>query len=424
MKRIVTYLDKKIVSLLLDGNDRKELNVYDPEQEQNKYAIGAVYIGKVSNIVKNLNAAFVRIGAAGEKESPSDCFLPLEDLQPNVSAPDFSPIFIKRNNPNTLCPGDELLVQIKREPIKTKPATLTTHLTFPGRYAVILPETGNISISRKIVDPDWKSRIKSVLEPLAGKTVGIIVRTNAYTAEEREVEDEIRYLIGLCEDVVKNARYRTVYSCLYMPDPLWLTDLRDRRMQGGLDEICTDDEALYRKMKEYLIGNYHYPEDKIVFEKDAALARTYFVSRVLEDALRKRVWLKSGAYLVIEPTEALTVIDVNTGKAINKKDMRSHILSINREAAAEAARQIRLRNLSGIILIDFINMPDPTDKADLLEHLNGLLSEDPVKTTLVGISKLDLVEITREKVRKPLHEMFDHANSEIGASAAKESETL
>jgi len=177
-------------------------------------------------------------------------------------------------------------------------------------------------------------------------------------------------------------------------------------------------------MKEYLIGNYHYPEDKIVFEKDAALARTYFVSRVLEDALRKRVWLKSGAYLVIEPTEALTVIDVNTGKAINKKDMRSHILSINREAAAEAARQIRLRNLSGIILIDFINMPDPTDKADLLEHLNGLLSEDPVKTTLVGISKLDLVEITREKVRKPLHEMFDHANSEIGASAAKESETL
>ena len=128
--------------------------------------------------------------------------------------------------------------------------------------------------------------------------------------------------------------------------------------------------------------------------------------------LRKRVWLNSGAYLVIEPTEALTVIDVNTGKAINKKDMHSHIYAINREAAAEAARQIRLRNLSGIILIDFINMPNREDKDELMKYLKGLLEEDPTQTTLVGISKLDLVEITRQKVRKPLHETFRRKSDE------------
>ena len=175
-------------------------------------------------------------------------------------------------------------------------------------------------------------------------------------------------------------------------------------MHAGSEGIVTDDPALYEQMHKYLVDVYHFPEDMLVLQQDSSVSSLYNVDRVIEDALRKRVWLNSGAYLVIEPTEALTVIDVNTGKAINKKDMRSHIFAINKEAAAEAARQIRLRNLSGIILIDFINMPDKEDKAELMNVLGGLLAQDPVKTNLIGISKLDLVEITRQKVRRPLHE--------------------
>lgn len=406
MKRLIMRRDDKILSLAVEERNVKELNVYDPESNDSPFAIGAIYIGKVANIVKNLNAAFVNIGVSGENSESAHCFLPLDDLNPTVNAPDYAPIFIKRNNPNLVCPGDELLVQILREPIKTKPATLTTHLAFDGRYAVILPDSDTLSISRKITDSEWKNRIRAVLEPLTGEHVGIILRTNAYEADESEVEDEIRHLTATCRAVLDGAPYRTVYSCLYKPSPLWLKELRDIRSGKDYPEIETDDPGLFDRMKEYLVNDYHFPEEKLKLESEASLLSIYNVERLLEDLLRKRVWLNSGAYLVIEPTEALTVIDVNTGKAINKKDMRSHICEINREAAAEAARQIRLRNLSGIILIDFINMPDSEDKDELMKYLKGKLDEDPIQTTLVGISKLDLVEITRRKVRKPLHETF------------------
>ena len=254
--------------------------------------------------------------------------------------------------------------------------------------------------------------MKGVLEPLTGGRVGIILRTNAYEADESEVEEEIRRLTALCRSTIEGAPYRTVFSCLYKPCPLWLSDLRDIRSRGDYPEIETDVADLYEQMKTSLVGDYHFQEDKLRLESENSLISIYNVERLLEDLLRKRVWLNSGAYLVIEPTEALTVIDVNTGKAINKKDMRSHIYAINREAATEAARQIRLRNLSGIILIDFINMPDREDKDELMKYLKSLLEEDPTQTTLVGISKLDLVEITRQKVRKPLHETFRRRSDE------------
>lgn len=412
MKRVVVRREDKILSLAIGDRNVKELNVYDADSDVTPFTIGAIYIGKIANIVKNLNAAFVNIGVTGENSEPAHCFLPLDDLNPTAAAPNYAPIFIKRNNPNTICPGDELLVQILREPIKTKLASLTTHLAFDGRYAVILPVSDALSISKKITDVAWKARMKGVLEPLTGGRVGIILRTNAYEADESEVEEEIRRLTALCRSTIEGAPYRTVFSCLYKPCPLWLSDLRDIRSRGDYPEIETDVADLYEQMKTSLVGDYHFPEDKLRLESENSLISIYNVERLLEDLLRKRVWLNSGAYLVIEPTEALTVIDVNTGKAINKKDMRSHIYAINREAATEAARQIRLRNLSGIILIDFINMPDREDKDELMKYLKSLLEEDPTQTTLVGISKLDLVEITRQKVRKPLHETFRRRSDE------------
>ncbi|MBO7514888.1 MAG: ribonuclease E/G [Lachnospiraceae bacterium] len=404
MKRIVIRHENKIVSAQFDGRNVCDLSVYDADEAERFYTIGAMYIGKITNIVSNLNAAFVNIGNAPDGSGATNCFLPLDDLKPNINETSFSPIFIKRNNPEKVCPGDELLVQIHREPIKTKPASLTTHLSFPGRYAVILPDSDALSISKKILDTDWKNRMKDALAPYTGQSFGIILRTNAYEADINTVEEEIRSLTEVCRQVTGQAPFRKPFTCLYMPEPMWLTDLRDARSSEDFEGIVTDDPALYEQMHKYLVDVYHFPEDMLVLQQDSSVSSLYNVDRVIEDALRKRVWLNSGAYLVIEPTEALTVIDVNTGKAINKKDMRSHIFAINKEAAAEAARQIRLRNLSGIILIDFINMPDKEDKAELMNVLGGLLAQDPVKTNLIGISKLDLVEITRQKVRRPLHE--------------------
>ena len=287
MKRIVIRKDDKILSVLSDGQNIRELNVYESDESERFYTIGAMYIGKVTNIVTNLNAAFVNIGNAPDGSGPTNCFLPLDDLEPNVNAPDFKPYFIKRNNPNKVCPGDEILVQIHREPIKTKPASLTTHLSFPGRYAVIVPDSDALSISKKITDNEWKTRIRTALEPYKSTSYGIILRTNAYEVDESEVADEIRHLTEVCKSVLDAAPFRTPFSCVYMPSPLWLSDLRDMRFLDEYDEIVTDDETLYAQMKEYLIGEYHFPEEKLTLLQDASAAALYNIDRVLEDALHR-----------------------------------------------------------------------------------------------------------------------------------------
>ena len=233
------------------------------------------------------------------------------------------------------------------------------------------------------------------------------MRTNAKETTKEVIGGEVLALKQRMDELLAKAENRTCFTLLEGAEPSFILNLRDT-YAGSLQSVITDDKICYEEMRRYRDKNQKADLEKLQFYQDPLLPliKLYKLEAALEEALERRVWLKSGGYLVIEPTEALTVVDVNTGKYSGKKNAEDTILKINLEAAAETARQLCLRNLSGIIIVDFIDMAREEHKQQLLTVLEEELKKDPVKTVLVDMTKLGLVEITRKKVRKPLHEVY------------------
>lgn len=386
-KLIITRLwDGIATALYLDGR-AAELS-FDRETETP--LPGNIYIGKVKNVVKNIQAAFVEI------EDGISCYLPLSEKA--------EPYFTNKTNSPRLVAGDELLVQIAREGVKTKAPTVTANISFPGKYLVLTSGKTQTGISAKLAKAE-RERLQQIAGRLPEGNFGWILRTNAAEAEEEEILREAETLAKRFEDICRTARYRTCKSCLYRSPAAWLAHLKDIR-QTECEEILTDDQGLYDRLQAYLAENLPADAEKLSFYEDRLLPlyKLYSLEGAFEEALRERVWLKSGAYLVIQPTEALTAIDVNTGKCERGKKASETFRKINLEAARQAARQIRLRNLSGIILIDFINMDSKEEEQRLLAALDAELQKDPVKAYAVDITPLGLAEVTRKRVQKPLAE--------------------
>ncbi len=381
----------RIISALYENGILMELTC---EEETAGQLLGNIYIGRVKNIVENIQAAFVEIS------NQVICYLAFQDLK--------NPIFTSVKTGNTLKVGDELLVQVSKEAVKTKAPVVTTNLNFTGKYAVLTTGSQRIGVSAKIPE-DRKAELKALVEPFAAQDYGFVVRTNAKAASEEELRKEIRQLTGQYRELCEIAAHRPCFSLLHKALEGHMTHLRDTYMES-LDEILTDDPALYEEMLSYLSCKQPEDQKKLKLYHDPfPLIKLYNLESALQDALKERVWLKSGAYLVIQQTEALAVIDVNTGKFSGHKQMQDTFLKINLEAAEEIARQIRLRNLSGIIIVDFIDMERSQDRQMLMDSFHHALKQDPVKTSLVGISKLNLVELTRKKIRRPLGEQLTQA---------------
>lgn len=390
---LITRHGKKIVSSLFEENTMIQVHM---EQAKSTSLLGNVYVGKVKNIVKNINAAFVEI-ADGQM-----CYLALNETR--------TPIFCNAKKNNKICIGDELIVQVSKDAIKTKNPSVTTKLQFAGKYVVLTHGDTRISISSKIKENEDRQRLQKMAKDAVEqeKGFGMIIRTNALLAEETLVETEMKILISTYQEILRTGRYKSSFSQLYQAPNGYLCDIRDG-YEEKIERILTDDEKIYKQIEQYLAK--YQPQDLKKLEKyednRITLNQLYGVETKIEKAIQERVWLKSGAYLVIQPTEALTVVDVNTGKAIaGKKVAEKHFLKINLEAAVEIARQIRLRNLSGILIIDFIDMEQKEAKQELIALLEKEIKKDPIKTVFVDMTKLNLVELTRKKVRKPLHEQW------------------
>ena len=385
---VISKMENKIWSALFE--DDKIVELYCTQNETNGVSLGDIYVGKVKNIVNNIRGAFVEVGEHME------CYYAMDE-NPN-------PIFSNKIGKKPLCIGDELLVQVSKEAAKTKVPTVSSKLEFAGKYAVLTTGDTRIGVSSKIGKTD-RERLLSLVAPFANDNYGIIVRTNAKEVEESKIMEEIKQLINEYEALIQNAKTRLPFTCLKKGKKQYLTKLIDI-YQNGLMEIVVEDLELYEEIQMFLRENHPEDLEKLTIYKDTSfpLCKMYSLETHIENALKERVWLKSGGYLVIQPTEALTVIDVNTGKCVSKKTDDLAKLKLNLEAAVEVARQIRLRNLSGIILVDFINLESTEMMDTLLEALNKELKKDSVATTLVDVTKLQLVEITRKKVRKPLHE--------------------
>lgn len=409
-----------LISALYDEN-RKLIEVYpetaksvSSETVSDSSLLGNIYIGRVDRVVTNLNAAFIKI-APGQ-----NCYFSLEDLK--------NPIFTKKlSTKKLLAEGDELLVQVSKEALKTKDPVVTSNLTFTGKYAVLTTGKQHLSVSHKLSAPvreRFLTLLKQQLPQDNARSYGLIVRTNAALVSEEELLCEIRQLQETYQKILETSEHKTCFSCVYTEPAVWEKTLNGLR-QNFLEEIVTDQREIFERIcllygisKELLITggsiktpvtkfslsdtlSLHFYEDTLV-----SLSSIYSLKAGLEEATRERVWLKSGAYLIIQPTEALTVIDVNTGKNVAKKDVQDNFLRVNKEAALEIARQLRLRNISGIIVVDFINLTSKEAEAALLNELKQSLRADPVPTQLIDMTRLGLVEITRKKVRKSLAEMI------------------
>ncbi len=352
--------------------------------------VGSIYVGRVQNVVKNIGAVFVeyqpgRIGYLSESECRK-------------------PFYTRKQSTSDLPgPGDELLVEVIRDAIKSKQPALSCTLTFQGALAVAAAGNPVLGISSRITAAGERARLKRLAEPYRTESLGLILRTASEQAPEEDVCREIESLRDQAQALLRRGQHLSAFSCLRNASTPYLGGLAPRDLEQ-LDEILTDLPEATAEIKEELASRGLQIPVRL-WDEEVSLASVYRTEQALNRALQEKVWMNSGAYLVIEQTEACVVIDVNTGKAIHgKKDQEETFYKINLEAAAETARQIRLRNLSGIILVDFIDLSDSKAKTGLVEALRRHLGEDPVPTGFVDFTKLQLAEITRKKIRPSLKE--------------------
>lgn len=377
-KYIITEFNNMLCGFLMEEGKAKEICCYDEES-----ILGNIYVGRVSNIVKNINSAFVDI------KKGLSCYYPLEDY-----------------TGKKLKIGDLLTVQVNKEPIKTKQPSVTTKLSMTGEY-VVVHQDDTIGVSTKIKDNSKREGLKTIFEKAINDfkakqkckdvSFGGIIRTKAEEVSDDIIYNETIKILCNLDEVLYKSQYATAYSCMYEKMPSYLQDIES--MAGN--DVITDMEYIIEKCQEYNIATPKLYDDAMV-----SMRALYNLDTVIEKALNKKVYLKSGAYLIIEHTEAMTVIDVNSGKAIKGSSKEEKLFAINLEAAKEITRQLRLRNISGMIIVDFISMDNSYNEEQLLKSLREFVQEDSVLTTVVDITKLGLVEMTRKRIRRPLYEVM------------------
>jgi len=340
--------------------------------------IGEIYVGKIKNILHNIDSCFVEIA------NDQICYLPLKDVK----------------EAEHLAAGVELPVQIKRNAIKTKPAAVTTAIELGSEYFVFKKNMRGIGISEKI-KKETAAHIKELLHDIPFESCGVIVRTKCQELDDKSLLEIFHKQQQEFDRIFEKAKYSTCFTCIKKGNPPIVSFIQENS-SWEYDTIITDIPEIYEDISS---NDFHNDVNIVLYKEDEiALKTLYGLQSKLEDACNKKVWLKSGANLIIEQTECLTAIDVNSSKNISKKDRLNSVFHINLEAAKEAARQIRLRNLSGIIIIDFINMERDDDKNALLNALREFVSSDPVTTRVIDMTPLGLVEITRKKVHMSLIE--------------------
>lgn len=408
IKYLITQVNNHTVCARYDNNDNSchYLRVLDSGS-----IIGNVYIGRVENIVKNINSAFIEI--ADKKK----CYYSIEDNK--------HPIYLNSKNNDALNIGDKILVKVTNDPIKTKPATVSSKIEFSGNYIVISNDIKGVSLSKKINNNDkcieagneLAFRLNTKLSAISQETgykdifrFGIIMRSNCVNATKETIYKEFDALSDEYIDMLRCAIYGTFYTRLHSDRPLYIDDIV--HLYGESDiEVITDLPEVYDNIIKY-IPDINKEQLRLYKDDLLPLYKLYSVEKEIKTALNKKVWLDCGGYLIIEQTEALTVIDVNSGKNIskskNQSDKDKSALKTNLEAAIELMRQLVLRNISGIVIVDFINMENNEYIDELMFSLKKLAKKDNITTTIVDITKLGLVEITRKKSGKSLKEIFSY----------------
>ncbi len=390
------------------------------ERSRAKGIVGNIYQGKVVRVLPGMQAAFVDIGL--EKAA----FIHASDIAAlsasgQAETPDIRTIVRE---------GQALTVQVIKDPLGTKGARLTTHLSVSSRYLVYMPETDHIGISHRIDDEQERQRLRQLVESGAvvdgeASSGGYIIRTAAEGSGDDEISADTRFLKHLWQAVARRRKRDPAPSLIYEDLPLFMRTIRDL-VRPGLEKIRIDSKESYQRVVEFATDYVpeilpileYYPGERPIFD-------LYNVEDELQRALGKKVDLKSGGYLVIDQTEAMTTIDINTGAFVGHRNLEETIFKTNLEATAALARQLRVRNLGGIIIIDFIDMEDPEHRRQVLRALEKAMEKDYAKTSITGVSELGLVEMTRKRTRESLeHVLCETCRYCSGRGSLKSAETV
>ncbi|SDU20151.1 ribonuclease G [Halopseudomonas salegens] len=389
----VTPMETRVA--LVENGVLQEVHI---ERTLRRGIVGNIYKGKVVRVLPGMQAAFVDIGL--ERAA----FIHASEISQREGS-SVEPISALVHE------GQSIVVQVTKDPIGTKGARLTTHLSVPSRYLVYMPSTAHVGISLKIEDEAERERLKQIVANNLEQTRqeekgGFILRTAAEAAREEDIVLDIRYLQRLWEQVSEQLGKAPAASIIYEDLPLAVRTLRDLD-NNRIEKVRIDSRETFQKVEQFVQELMpgaeskleHYPGERPIFD-------LYGVEDEIQKALERRVMLKSGGHLVIDQTEAMTTIDVNTGAFVGHRNLEETIFKTNLEASTAIARQLRLRNLGGIIIIDFIDMEDEEHQRQVLRTLDKQLERDHAKTNIIGITELGLVQMTRKRTRESLEQVL------------------
>lgn len=385
------------VALLEDG---KVAEIY-VERRRDASLVGNIYKGRVIRVLPGMQAAFVDIGLdraaflyAGDVAEPKkSSTTTLSEARLDLAA---------RPIQSLVHEGQELMVQVAKEPIGTKGARVTTHVSIAGRHLVFMPTMEHIGVSRRITDEEERRRLREILETLVPHGGGFVARTAAETRTPEELQADLEFLRQVWNDILTRMEAMPAPATLYEDLDLALRSVRDL-VTPELETIIVDDADEYERLTRFMRRFMPRSLDRVQhYTGGDALFDAYGVEIELNRALGRKVWLKSGGYLIIDQTEALTAIDVNTGRFVGRRNLEDTILRTNMEAIQEVVTQLRLRNVGGIIIIDFIDMEQEQNRNRVFTALTEALQQDRAKTNILKISELGLVEMTRKRVRESL----------------------
>ena len=388
------------VALLEDGT----LAEFYIERPRERGYAGNIYKGKVVRVLPGMRAAFVEIGLA------RTAFLYGDDLCPRLlEAEDLFGEEISnkdlRGSPieDLLKTGQEILVQVVKEPVGNKGARLTTNITLPGRYLVFLPTMGHIGVSRKINNEGERQALRELIDRLRPQGTGWIVRTVAREASEEELKTEMDFLLSLWEDINQRVEKVSAPALIHEELDISLRAVRDLLVRE-VSSLVVDHREVYEKIISYMDRMAPHLKGCVrLHETPPPLFETYGIEVEATRLLSRKVWLKSGGFIVIEPCEAFTAIDVNTGRYVGKMDLEETVLRTNLEAAKEIAYQLRLRNIGGLVVIDFIDMQKAESREAVYRALKEYLKRDRAKTNVQPMSEFGIIEMTRERRRENLY---------------------
>ena len=383
--------ENKQIALVENG---KLIEKYDERPDMHRLE-GNIYLGRVENVLQGMQAAFVNIGE--EKNT----FMHIKDVIPKVSneTGNKNELLSKYDIKDYIRVGMPILVQVKKDSTNKKGARVSTNISLPGRFVVLLPDTNFITISKKITDNNKRKELQKAVQEELPKNYGAIIRTSAENKDAELIKRDVKSLIKLWEliqESAKNLKEEKDFepTLIYENEGIigkLLTDLIDQ----SLERIMTNDEEVYNKISN-ILEQSGANKIKLELKKKANILDLYDLENQIEKAKARKIWLKCGGFITMDKTEALNAIDVNSGKYVGGKDLEQTVYRVNKEATLEIAKQLRLRDIGGIIIIDYIDMEKEETKTKILEELNECLKKDRSKTQVIGFTPLDLLEMTRK----------------------------